>query len=61
MKLLKQKQIGIKQNLNIKNCIIVLTGTMTKEEMENILKNLYFMIRKCVSFLKLMCLLYREP
>ena len=37
-----------------------LTGTMTKEEMENILKNLYF-FKKCVSFSHLMCLLYREP
>lgn len=49
-----------KAEFKYNNLYYCLTGTMTKEEMENILKNLYF-FKKCVSFSKLMCLLYREP
>lgn len=49
-----------KAEFKYNNLYYCLTGTMTKEEMENILKNLYF-FKKCVSFSKLMCLLHREP
>ena len=37
-----------------------LSGELTKEEIENILKICIF-CKKCVSFFELMCLLYREP
>lgn len=49
-----------KAEFKYNNLYYCLTGTMTKEEMENILKNLYF-FKKRVSFSHLMCLLYREP
>ena len=49
-----------KAEFKYNNLYYCLTGTMTKEEMENILK-IYIFCKKRVSFSNLMCLLYREP